>query len=105
MGGPSRTFTDGLTLDCTIQTMGADEARKYEARGSKYLYNVFFSSDPTLTVNNRLKWTVRANVAFATDSEIYLRVLDCYPEGRPGAEGEDMLWVADCEQETTRKET
>lgn len=100
MGGPSNTWSDsGAALDCLIQTMGADELRKYNARGSKYHRTVFFSSDVALTAGNRLKWTVEANATLAVP--VYLRVLDYYTEGRPG---ESMLWIADCEVETTRPE-
>lgn len=101
--GPSgdsvRTYSDTATLNCLIQTVSASESQKYLAKGSRFSHYVFFSADPSLTVNHRLKWTSRAGATLATP--IYLRVLDCYPEGRPG---EDLLWVADCEYETTRSE-
>lgn len=102
MGGPSRAFADGDVLDCLVQTMGYAELRKYNARGSRYHFHVFFASDPALTVNERLKWTVKGNAALA--EPIYLRILDAYSEGRPGAEGSELLWVVDAEQETTRAE-
>ncbi len=101
--GPSgdsvRTWSDAGSLDCLIQTTSASQSQKYAATGSMFSHFVFFSSDPGLTVNNRLKWTTRAGAVLA--APIYLRVLDCYPEGQPGS---DMLWVADCSYETTRSE-
>lgn len=102
-GGQSRAFADGATLDCLVQTPGAAEVRDYAARGMRLTHWVFFSADPGLTTNDRLKWVTRRNVALSTP--IYLRALDCYPEGRPGSAGSDMLWVADCEQVTSRGET
>lgn len=99
-GDARRTYTDTATLNCLIQTTSARESQKYNAKGSAFSHHVFFSADPGLTVNNRLKWTVRANTTLSVP--IYLRVLDCYPEGRPG---KDQLWIADCDMETTRSET
>lgn len=94
-GDDVRTWVAGASLECLVQTMGASEAQRYAVNGSRFLYNVFFSADPSLTRNNRLKWATRAGASLSTP--IYLKVLDCYPEGIPG---EDQLWVADCEQET-----
>jgi hypothetical protein len=102
LGGDRRTYTDGATLDCAIQTPSAAEITKYAARGMRLGYWVFFSSDPSLTPDQRLKWTQRAGVALSTVK--YLRVLDCYPEGQPGPAADDLLWVADCEEETTRNQ-
>jgi hypothetical protein len=100
LGGQARGWTDvGTALDCLVQTPGAGESRKYDARGQRFSHQVFFAEDPALSVNHRLKWTVRAEATLAVP--IYLRVLDCYPEGRPG---EDFLWIADCEVETMRTE-
>lgn len=99
--GDARTYlVDGTALDCMVQTMGASEAKAYSARGSKYLFWVFFSADPALTVNSRLKWTVEKGNTLSPVK--YLRILDCYSEGRPG---EDFMWVADCELVTTRGES
>lgn len=101
-GSQVRTPVEGASLDCAVQTPSASEIRSYQARGMKLDYWAFFSSDPSLTTNDRLKWMTRRAAALAIP--IYLRVLDCYAEGRPGASGEDMLWVADCEQVTSRTE-
>lgn len=98
-GGQVPTWSDAGSLTCTIQTPGASETRDYAARGMRLTHWAFFNSDPSLTNGNRLRWTVRAGVTLSVP--IYLRVLDCYPEGRPG---ENMLWVADLEQVTTRPE-
>lgn len=95
-GDQSRSWSAGGSLECTVQTMSARDAEKYAAGGSSFFYSVFFSANPSLTRNNRLRWTVRAGVSLSPP--IYLKVLDCYPEGPPG---EDQLWVADCSQETT----
>lgn len=101
--GPSgddvQTWSDTAALACLIQTVGGSDSQKYAARGSQFNYNAFFSTNPGLTTNNRLKWTTRAGVALTTP--IYLRVLDCYSEGPPG---EDQLWIADLSQETMRSE-
>jgi hypothetical protein len=101
--GPSmddiRDPVDIATLSCLVQIPSARELAAYAARGSAFSHWVFFSADPSLTVNNRLKWTVQANVTLPAPK--YLRVLDCYPEGRPG---ENMLWIADCELQTIRAE-
>lgn len=102
--GPSlddvRTWSDVAALDCLIQTTSASESLKYSASGVQFSQIVMFSADPGLTKNHRLKWTTRAGVVLAVP--IYLRVLDCYPEGIPG---EDQLWIADCSYETTRSES
>jgi hypothetical protein len=101
MGGTSIALADnGAAIDCFIVTAGSRELRKYAARGSRYLYTVFFSADYNLTVNSVLKWTVRANQTLSPP--IYLRVLDYLAEGRPG---ENVLWTAECEVESTRKES
>jgi hypothetical protein len=102
MGGDARTYADGSTLDCCIQTPGASEITSYAARGQRLTHWVFFSADPNLTPDQRLKVTQQAGVTLGT--AIYLRVLDCYAEGRPGPAAEDLLWVADCEQVSTRSE-
>jgi hypothetical protein len=94
-----RTWSDVSTLTCLIQTTSGSESSRYNARGSHFSHWAFFASDPSLTVNNRLKWTVEANQTLATAK--YLRVLACYPEGRPGG---NFLWVCECELETTRSE-
>lgn len=95
-GDQVRTWAAGGSLECTVQTMSANDAEKYAAGGSSFFYSVFFAANPSLTRNNRLKWTVRAGAAVSPP--IYLKVLACYPEGPPG---EDQLWVADCSQETS----
>jgi hypothetical protein len=97
-GGDTKTWSGTTEYDCLVQTEGLSSTR-FAARGEKKMHFVFFSSDVSLTVNNRLKWTVKAGATLAV--AIYLRVLDYYSEGRPG---EDLLWIAECEMETGRRE-
>lgn len=97
-GGQVRTPANGATLDCLVQTSGGESTRN-GGRGSRFSHQVFFSSNPSLTTSNQLKWTVQAGATLTVP--VYLRVLSCYSEGRPG---EDLLWVADCEVDTTRQE-
>ncbi len=99
MGGDSRSYAYGAGLDCTVQTPSASAIAAWQARGQRLGYWVFFSTDPSLSPDFRLKWTVRAGTTLATPK--ILRVLDCYAEGRPSA---DLLWIADCEEVTTRSE-
>lgn len=95
-----RTWSDVATLDCLAQTPSSSESEKYSASGFVFSEKLFFSADPVLTKNNRLKWTTKANVALTV--AIYLRVLGCYAQGIPG---EDQLWIADCSYENTRSES
>ena len=100
-GGLEFSHTDGTALDCLVQTMSADEDVRYAARGQRNRYVVFFASNPGLSQDDRIKWTHQGGNAFA--SAKYLRVLDQYSEGRPGA-GNQMLWIVDAEESTTRQE-
>lgn len=98
-GGQVQVWSDAGRLDCMIQTASAGETLRYDAQGMRLTHWGFFSVDPGLTKNDRLLWVTKAGRALS--NPIYLKVLDCYAEGRPG---EDLLWVADLEQETTRSE-
>jgi hypothetical protein len=101
MGGQARSFSDvGAAIDCLVQDVGRGQSVMFEARGQRHSHEVFFSSDVQLTTNNRLKQTVSGNRALSVP--VYLRVLAYYSEGRPG---ENYLWIAACEQETTRPES
>lgn len=97
--GVAESYTDGATYDCLVQTPSAEESTKYATRGMRLTHWVFFAQDVGLDTGKRLKWTVRANAALS--APMFLRVLDYYAEGRPGA---DMLWVADCEWDQTKQE-
>jgi len=100
-GGIEYSYEDGTALDCLVQTMGADEAIKYGTRGQRNLYTIFFASNPELNQGYRLKWTHQGGTAFSTAK--YLRVLDQFSEGRPGA-GNPLLWIVECEESTPRQE-
>lgn len=90
--GVAEAWADGATVDCLVQTVDAQESLAYSDRGMKFTHEVFFSSDPALTNAHRLKWKTTH----------FLRVLSLYVEGRPGT---DLLWVARCSEETTRRES
>jgi len=94
--GADYSWADVATLSCLVQTPGANESQKYKARGMEFTHTVFFSTRPALSQRNRFKWTDPFG------SVVYLRILDQYGQGRPG---EYFLWVVDCSQETTRRET
>jgi len=98
-GGDVPTFSDAATLTCLVQTPGSSESRGYAARGLRLTHKAFFSADPTLTTNDRLKWTSQGDVALSP--VVYLRVIGMLSQGRPGA---TLLWIADLEQVTTRPE-
>lgn len=98
-GGDTRTWADAGSLDCTIQTPSAREQTQYMARGMNFTHKAYFSSDPSLSTDNRLKWTVQKSNTLATP--IYLRVLSIKSQGRPG---EALLWIAALEQDTLRGE-
>lgn len=100
-GGIEYSYTDGTALDCLVQTMDADQAIQYGARGQRNLYNLFFASNPSLSQNKRIKWTHQGGTALSTAK--YLRVLDQYSEGRPGS-GSQLLWIVDAEEVTPRQE-
>lgn len=97
--GNTPTYADGATLDCLVQTAEAAEAMGFATRGMKYTHIAFFSTDPSLTNQNRLKWTVRGNEALA--AALFLRVLAVETEGRPG---ESLLWFAFCSEDTSRRD-
>jgi len=99
-GGLEFSYTDGDGLDCLVQTMSADEEVRYAARGQRNRYVIFFASNQGLSQDDRLKWTHQGGNAFASPK--YLRVLDQYSEGRPGA-GNQMLWIVDAEESTVRQ--
>jgi len=99
--GQNATYTDGSTLTCNAQEMDAEESLQYDARGQKRLYNVFFATDPTLEVGNRLKLTKMNNTTLTTAR--YLRVLATEFEGTP--DGSVKLWISVCEEITTRNES
>lgn len=98
--GNSFAYTDGDSIDCLIQSVSASESLKYADRGMMFTDRAFFSSDPGLTNQNRLKQTVQGGVTLATPR--LLRVLATNADGRPG---EDMVWFADLSFEPTRRET
>jgi hypothetical protein len=96
MGGNSPGYVNGATVDFGLQTANTQESRLYDARGETRIYNAFFSSDPALTPNNRLRVTKWMGVTLAKPR--FLRVLNCDIEGAPG---EAMLWIAACSEVTT----
>lgn len=108
---PSTTVGDTLGADvsysnaaaateCLIQTVSASEDTSYAARNQRLTHQAFFSSDVSLGMSKRLKWTVEAGATLSTAR--YLRVLDYYSEGRPGS---NLLWVADLEEVAQRFES
>jgi len=97
-GGDVLTPSDGDLLDCLVQSNDGSSLSN-DARGQRSDFTLFFSSDPAITVDNQLKWIVQAGVELGTPIEMRVMAIDS--EGRPG---ETMLWMAQCEHVTTRKE-
>lgn len=97
--GNTPTVTDGVSLDCNVQSMSVGESKQFDARGEMKLYNVFFASDPTLTVNNRLKWTKTNGNGTTFATPRILKVLAIEEERNP--KGTKVLYIAKCEWETT----
>ena len=98
-GGDVRTWSDIATKDCRLQSISAAEVQKYDARGSRIGAQVFFSADPGVSVDYRLKHIKRNGTALTTPA--YYRVLVSDDDNN----GSDlMLWTVTCELETTRGE-
>lgn len=84
-------LNQGVSQNCMMQDLSGMEALQYAARGKKVTHRAFFSSDVGLTNRHRITWDGK-----------YLRVTSYYRRSRPG---EDLLWVAELEEITTRMET
>lgn len=86
------------TLNCLVQAnggrgfSGASQVLDYQARNQKTDWILFFAENPNLTGRNRLNWSGRI-----------IRVLDSYPEGRPGEN--ELLWVVEGEEHRSRPES
>jgi len=89
--GVAESYADTATLDCLVQEMSADEILQYAARGMEVTHFVYFSTDPGISNQHRLKWS----------GERFLRVRGAFKEGRPG---ESLLWIVLAEEVTTRHE-
>lgn len=96
--GVNESFAAGTPLECRAEVVSAHEDRRYAARGIERFWRLFFSSDPAVDNDERMKLTAWDGVVVSH----FLRVLACYTEGRPGTA---ILWLVDCEQETTRQES
>lgn len=98
LGGDQQTFTSTGALECNAQTMAADQARQYDAKGERRLWSLFFSSDPSLTPDQWVRLTRQQNRDLTTPK--ILRVLAGEFEGNP--EGDLALWIVHCDEITTR---
>lgn len=98
--GAVPSYSNGTALTCNVQEMSVKEALQYGAQGQARWYNVFFASDPSLEVGKRLKVTKMNNATLATPR--FLKVMATEFEGNPG--GDLQLWIAVCEEVTTRME-
>lgn len=87
----SWVLNQGVSQNCMMQDLSGREAMEYAARGKNVTHRAFFSSDVGLTNRHRITWSGK-----------YLRVKSYYRRSRPG---EDLLWVAELEEITTRMET
>lgn len=101
MGGNSPGYADGATVGFGLQSATVEESAKYDARGEQRFYNAFFSSDPALTPQNRLKVTRWMGITLAAPR--FLRVLA--GGDVEGAPGQAMLWVVTCFEETLEHAT
>jgi hypothetical protein len=86
--GQSTATESSRTLVCRVETLGAREIQAYQARGQNATHRVMFYFDPAITKQDIIAWGDKT-----------LKVVDAYQQGRPG---ELMLWIVDCDHETTR---
>ncbi len=62
-GGQIRTNTTAArgdlptSINCRIQPLLPEEMRQYEVKGEHLAWRLIFSSDPSLTVQDRCMWT------------------------------------------------
>lgn len=75
-------------IRCLVQEMGASEILKYQAQGVEVSHELFFSTDPSITKQQRITW-----------NGTKLEVKAYYKEGRPG---KNLLWIVIANAITTR---
>lgn len=97
-GGNQYIVQDVESLDCNIQGQSFTTSLIADTSGEKKLFIVFFSEDPELHTGHQLKVMKRGGVEY---SNITLRVLASDHEGRPG---KTLLWYANCELLTQRRD-
>lgn len=85
-GGVNESYADGASLTCLVQEVSSRERLDYAARGLDVDFVLYFSTEPSISNNRRLKLVT---VGGAADGRI-CRVTGAYKEGRPG---EALLWV------------
>lgn len=99
MGDNDPAYADtGTTVEFGLQSATVQESLRYSARGEEKIYNAFFSSDPSLTPQNRLKVTQWMGVTQSPAK--FLRVLNSDTEGPPG---EAWLWIVVCREDTLER--
>lgn len=98
LGGDTLTFTSTGGLACNAQTMSAQEAKQYDARGERRMWNLYFPQDPDLTPDQWVRLTWQQGRTLPAPK--LLHVLASEFEGNP--EGDLALWVVRCEEITTR---
>jgi len=96
MGGNVPGYADtATTVTFLLQSASVNESLRYDARGEETIYNGFFSSNPSLTPQNRLKVTKWMGETLTTPR--YLRVLNTEREGTPD---EARLWIVAMREDT-----
>lgn len=97
IGGDLAIWTsDANTTPCRVSSPTAKEIEFYQALGQRIAFKVCFSSDKSLTNNNRLHWISSQSQAISR----YLRVEAYYERNSPFMDSDMRLFVAMCSEET-----
>lgn len=90
--GKSHTWADrSPTLTCNFQFLNASEMTLFAARGMKANAMAYFSSNPSITISNRVKYGSRI-----------FRVTGTWSEA-DGA-GTDTVWIVACDEVQQRND-